>query len=176
MATKKNMADVDRSEMDVVIRELCIATIELDRLTAQMNEEIASVKARYQSELETFSSIRDNLFARAEEWAKSHRGEFASKRSIAFLFGTIGFRSGNPTLKTLRGVTWERVVDTLRQLLPAYVREKPEVDKAGILAAVAAGEIGAENLTTLGLRVDQPERFYVDPNKDVVEKELVAKV
>jgi phage host-nuclease inhibitor protein Gam len=83
--------------------------------------------------------------------------------------GTVGYRTGQPTLKPIKGMTWEKVVEVLKQTMPGFVRTKEEADKAGLIAAAEAGELGEENLRTLGLRRHHEERFFVEPNKEAVD-------
>jgi phage host-nuclease inhibitor protein Gam len=75
--------------------------------------------------------------------------------------GAIGFRTGNPTLKPLKGVKWEHVVDMLKASQQArYLRSIEEVNKDAILTDREA--LGADRLKILGLRIEQTERFFAE--------------
>lgn len=108
--------------------------------------------------------IEQGINARTEmlrTWAEANPAEFGKLKSIQFTSGTLGFRTGTPKLKTLKGWTWEKVLDACQRLIPKFVREKPEIDKEGIIAErESLGSI----LEGVGVKVVQDETFYVEPN------------
>lgn len=167
---KKIRIPGSREEMEHVVREACLASARLDEAVARMNEAIAKAKQPFEAEIEALRSTYEEHEALALEWAKAHPEEFATKKSVVFVHGVVGFRIGNPTLKTIKGVTWEAVLQMLRATLPAFIRRTEEVDKAGLLSARA--EIGEENLKTLGLRVTQAETAYLDVDKATIQPEV----
>lgn len=173
--TKSEKAKIEkmtRADIEGFVREMCLASVRADEATARMNECLALARQRYEPEISALNATYANLYATVEEWAASHAAEFAPLKSIAMVHGTVGFRTGNPTLKPTKGMTWEKVLEVLKRLMPAYVRIKEEVDKQALTAA--ADELGAENLGTLGLRKVHEERFYVEVNKDAVKCEAPA--
>jgi phage host-nuclease inhibitor protein Gam len=161
---KMRAAAMGRAEVELLVRELCFASVAIDESTAKMNEELAQVRSRYEPELAAQRATYEGLFAMAEEWAAAHPQEFASRKSIAMVHGTVGYRTGQPTLSPIRGMTWQKVLGVLKSLQPAFVRVKEEIDKQGLTAAAA--DLGEENLKTIGLRLTQAERFYVDVHKE----------
>jgi phage host-nuclease inhibitor protein Gam len=78
---------------------------------------------------------------------------------------TIGFRTGTPKLKTLKGFTWGAVTNLLKEFLPAYVRtsEEPAKDK---LLADREDEVVSALFPKVGISVTQDETFYVEPKKE----------
>lgn len=164
---KAKAARLTREDIEAAVRELCIASVRLEVQQARMNLELAAVRERYEPELSALSATANEQTAIVRAWADAHPEEFASRKSIAMVLGTLGYRLGQPTLKPIRGVTWDKVLAILRHNLPHYVRAKEEVDKEAILAD--REQLGDENLKTLGLRVDQAERFFVEPNKDSIK-------
>lgn len=165
-AELKRAAAMGREDIEAAVREMCIASVRADEATARMNEELAIVRQRYEPEISAQSVVFKDLYARVESWALAHQEQFAPLKSIALVHGTIGFRTGQPMLKPVKGMTWEKVLEVLKRMMPAYVRVREEVDKAGLIAA--ADEIGDENLGTIGLRRHQDERFYAEMNKEAV--------
>ena len=161
---KAKAARMTREDIEAAVRELCIASVRLDEEQARMNLELAAVRERYEPELAALSEIADEQTAIIRAWADAHPEEFATRKSIAMVHGTIGYRTGQPTLKPIRGVTWDKILAILRHNLPHYVRVKEEVDKEAILAD--REQLGDENLKTLGMRVEQAERFFVDVNRE----------
>jgi len=98
-------------------------------------------------------------------WAESNPGEFAKgRKSIDFLSGTLGFRTGTPKLGLLsRAWNWEKVLALLQStpMYQKYVRTKPEVDKEKILAQAAAEKCFDPGY--MGMKITQDESFYVEP-------------
>ncbi len=167
-AEQKKAAALGREDMEGIVRELCLASVRIDETTARMNEALARVRQKFEAELSALRQTFDEHFDIARAWADAHPEEFASRKSVVFVHGTLLYRTGQPALKTVRGVTWEKVLSTLKLVKPEYVRVREEIDKELLLAD--RDELGAENLGTLGVRVEQAERFNVEPNKEAVDK------
>ncbi|WP_448578910.1 host-nuclease inhibitor Gam family protein [Thermosphaera sp.] len=169
---KAAAARMTREDVEAAVRELCIASVRLDETVARMNLELARVREHYEPEIAAWQQTVDEQTEIVRAWADAHPEEFASRKSIVMVHGTLGYRVGQPALKTIRGVTWDKVLAILRHNLPHYVRIKEEVDREAILADRES--LGDENLKTLGLRVEQAERFYVEPNKESVKAAMPA--
>jgi len=155
-----------REELEGVMGEFARTSITRGQLALAMEERLALVRQDYESRLADFDAELDALFADLEAWAALNPGEFATRRSIELVHGAIGFRTGNPALKTIKGVKWEHVLDMLKGsgLADRYVRTVEEPNKDALLAD--REQIGAERLATLGLRVEQTERFFADARKE----------
>ena len=91
--------------------------------------------------------------------------------------GTIGFRTGTPKLKLLRGFTWISALPLVKEFLPDYVRQSEEVAKDKLLAdrdadVMTAGDpLGPgtpmkEQMAKCGIQVVQEEAFFVEPKKE----------
>jgi len=154
-----------REELESVLGEYASAAIARGQLTLAMDEKINLVRKDYEGRLAELDDMLQGLFEDMEAWAVLHPAEFMPKRSIDLVHGTLGFRTGNPTLKTIKGVKWEHVLDMLKcNRMGSYVRTIEEPNKDALLADREA--IGAERLQALGLRVEQAERFYADPKME----------
>ena len=79
--------------------------------------------------------------------------------------GTLGFRTGTPKLKTLKGFTWGAVTNLLTEFLPGYVRTVVEPAKDKLLAD-RDDEQTAALFPKVGITVVQDETFYVEPKKE----------
>ena len=77
----------------------------------------------------------------------------------------MGFRTGTPALKTLKGFTWESVKNLLKEFLPGYVRTKEEADKEKLLADREKEEVAAL-FPKVGVKVTQDEAFFVELKKE----------
>jgi len=90
---------------------------------------------------------------------------FAKKKSLDTVHGTIGFRTGTPKLKTLKGFTWGAVTNLLKEFLPDYVRTIEEPAKDKLLADRDNTEVSGL-FAKVGIAVTQDESFYVEPKKE----------
>ena len=89
--------------------------------------------------------------------------------------GVIGFRTGTPKLKTLKGFTWASALQLVKEFLPSYVRKTEDVAKDKLLAdrdmevKVKDGEDKVKlshEMARCGIQVVQDETFYVEPKKE----------
>jgi phage host-nuclease inhibitor protein Gam len=167
--SKKLRVPGSKEEVEHIVREACLAAARLEEVTGRMSQAVALAKQPYEAQIEALRSTYEAHEEMALAWAKAHPEEFDARKSVAFVHGVVGFRIGNPTLRTVKGVTWDKVLEVLRSALPAFVRRYEEVDKAGLLAA--REDLGEENLRTLGLRVEQKETAYLDVDKESVRME-----
>jgi hypothetical protein len=87
----------------------------------------------------------------------------------------IGFRTGTPKLKTLKGFTWASALQLVKEFLPGYVRKTEEVAKDKLLAdrdmevkvKDGEGEVKlSHEMARCGIQVVQDETFYVEPKKE----------
>ena len=79
--------------------------------------------------------------------------------------GTIGYRTGTPKLKTLKGFTWASALNLVREFLPSFIRTTEEIAKDKLLADRDAEGMG-EKMAQCGITVTQDETFYVEPKKE----------
>lgn len=158
-----------RAEMEALVGEICALKINESKLKADMDDEIKAVREDYESDL---SDTADRLNVRmqaAQAWAENHPAEFGKLKSIEMTHGVVGWRIGQPQLKTLAGWTWDRVLERLQQVkaYAGFIRTKLEVDKQSILALRESLLDG--DLKNMGVRVVQDESFYVEPKTTKVE-------
>lgn len=151
----------DRAEAETHVNTVAALVNERRATAAEMDEKILNLKKEYELELANLNvQIKvgtDNL----EAWALANPEEFGKAKSIEFLAGRIGFRTGTPKLTLLsRAWNWEKVTSAVEHLLPNFIRNKPEVDKEAI---IAQREELAEFLPGVGLKVTQGESFFVEP-------------
>lgn len=171
----KTTAPKTREEMETLVG--AIANLKnMDRkLKAEMDAKLKAVKDQY---LAAFTEINDELtvlMPAALAWAETHPEEFGKAKSIDMLHGLVGWRTNTPSLKTLRGWTWDRVLEKLKGLGDygsSFIRVKQEVDKQ-LLLTWREG-LGAQGLKNLGLQVMQEEEFFVEPKLTTTEKREVA--
>jgi phage host-nuclease inhibitor protein Gam len=164
-----------REEMERLAGEIADLKILQQDYTTQMNSGIADVRVRYEAIFAELDTELEGMMERARAWADANPSTFGKARSIAMTHALVGYRTGQPQLKTLSGYTWHRVLEKLQTLgawAACYIRTKAEIDKQGLLAARES--LGAEQLRQIGVRVLQEETFFVDPKLQEVEKRAVV--
>ena len=91
--------------------------------------------------------------------------------------GVIGFRTGTPKLKLLKGFTWASALQLVKKFLPGYVRQTEEVAKDKLLADRELSEVSfgdavktlkpmKEAMDDCGIQVVQDETFFVEPKSE----------
>ena len=150
-----------REAMESLIGDIAALQNQQRLLTSAMDEQIQSIRQHYLAQLAGQNEALDQKMQLARLWAEANPDEFGPARSIQTMHGTVGWRTGQPALKTLPGWTFDRVLQGLKSAgaLP-YIRVKEEVHKQNLLSDRDA--IGPEKLRQFGLRVVQEEAFFVE--------------
>ena len=167
--TKKVSAPVPTTMADVeaIMQDVAVADAAVREITAQMDAEIALIRAKYADELDIQRSRIDSATESLESWAVLHKEEcFAQKKSLELTHGVIGFRLGTPGVRLLSKVKSDQALAMMKEKLPAYVRTVEEVDKAAILADYAGHALEAAELRACGMQVTQTEKFYANPKSE----------
>lgn len=93
-------------------------------------------------------------------FAEQHRDDLTGKEKV-LTFGKVFFRLTGKSLKLVKGNTWDKVVDVLKQLeLTKYIDFKPQVKKNELKKA----DLTDYQLSRLGLQITQQEEFYYETN------------
>jgi phage host-nuclease inhibitor protein Gam len=158
-----------REQMEACVGDICRLTIFMDQTKALMDQRLTEIRSEYEEQLAGADEKINQLMALARDWAESHQEAFGPRKSIDMMHGTVGFRTGQPTLKTATGWTWARVLEVLS---PCYIRTKQEPAKENILAD--RDILGADGLRKFGLRVDQSESFFVEPTRDQLSPAAIS--
>lgn len=154
-----------REEMERLIGEIRELTIRRDKLTVQRDAEQAAIDERYEKPMAEIGEQLDAKMLLAQNWAENNPAEFGARKSIEFVNGQVGFRTGQPKLARLAGWTWDRILEAVGRVLPDYVRVKKEVDRERI---IADRETLAPVLKDIGVKVEQDEAFFVDPKREEI--------
>lgn len=179
MARIKTPVLATRAAFDATVADCVRLQQEIDLLNARAakaTQRVVAAFATKRAPLETALKAQAGL---AEKYADAHRDELLpikDRKSADIGPATIGYRTGNPSTKTLAKTwTWEKVLAALKlHQLDAYIATKEDVAKAKILADRKPDEkLGVEVLTNakgkpvalavVGIRIDQAECFYIEP-------------
>lgn len=166
---KKKIASISRDEAEESMGALAYAVHQRDKLTAKMNLKLTAIRDQFEPEIANLSVVIDAETKRLRAFADNNPQLFERSRSLKLVHGIIGYRLGNFALKTVKGITWARAINLIRDQLPAYIRTKLEVDKEAILAD--RGRLTHDDIQRVGLRIEQAETFYADPEKDVIHQD-----
>ncbi len=163
-----------REEMETLVGQIAGLKIQEHFLKVRMDEELKRVRAGYEEGLAQNLSAMEPLVARALAWAEAHPAEFKGAKSLEMLHGTVGWRLDNPSLKTISGWTWDRVLEKIKGManLLQYVRTKEEVNKQALIADREG--MGPDMLRLIGVKVVQEETFFVEPKLTRSEAREVA--
>ncbi len=186
MATQRKkkviISDVSREVAEEAFATYAKADAEIQKITAEIDLQCAKIREKWADKLATLSGARDASFDVLQSFATEHQAElFAKKKSLEMAHGTIGFRTGTPKLKTLKGFTWASALELVKRILPGYVRSVDEIAKDKLLAdrdseavvvstPVEEAVPMADALAGCGLQVVQDETFYVEPKKEIQEQ------
>lgn len=149
------------------IREIGDRQRELTRIEADMNDEIARIKERFEAAAEPHRQRITVLTSGAQIWCEANREQLTQggkTKTAAFTTGEIQWRTRPPSVR-ITGA--ESVLDLLRRLgLTRFIRQKEEVNKEAILnEPEAVAHVG-------GISISQGEDFIVAP----FEAELTGEV
>lgn len=180
MARKKKtiITGVTRDRADEAFATYAKNEAQIQKINAEIDLQCAKIREKWQDKLASLSAERDAAFDTLQSFATENQAElFTKKKSLEMAHGTIGFRTGTPKLKLLRGFTWISALPLVKEFLPDYVRQSEEVAKDKLLAdrdadVMTAGDpLGPgtpmkEQMAKCGIQVVQEEAFFVEPKKE----------
>jgi phage host-nuclease inhibitor protein Gam len=140
---------------------------DIARIGADMNDELAKVKEKYEAWAEPLRLQSEALTQGVQTWAEANRDTLTQNgkvKTAALTTGEIAWRMRPPSVRVTGA---EAVLDVLRKLgLARFIREKEEVNKEAILNEPEAVS------HVPGISISQGEDFVVVP----FEAELAAVV
>lgn len=164
--SKTVVKGVSNDQFNAAMADYAKADARLGIITAKMDNEINKIRDKYQAEVNTLTEEKEKAFEVAQTYSvENQQTMFGKKRSIETVFGVVGFRTGTPKLKLLKGYNWTKVLDNLKAYLPEYVRTTEEPAKDRLLVDREQPEVLA-GMTKVGLMVDQDEKFFIELKKE----------
>jgi len=168
MAREKKIVHtgVTSEQMETAFGEYAKADARLAKINATIDVQMVAIREKYADEIGTLTERKEAAFGVMQAFALENKDElFAKRKSMESVHGTIGFRTGTPKLKTLKGFTWGAVLNLLKEFLPEYVRVSEEPAKDRLLADRDDEDVAAL-FPRVGIAVAQDETFYVEPKKE----------
>lgn len=189
MARKKKtiIVGVTREQADDAFASYAKSDAQIQKINAEIDLQCAKIREKYADRLSVLTIERDASFDILQSFATEHQDElFQKKKSLDMSHGTIGFRTGTPKLKTLKGFTWASALQLVKRFLPSYVRQTEEIAKDKLLAdrdieleplplhdlspAEVSSSAGVRSMRSVlsecGIEVVQDETFYVEAKKE----------
>lgn len=173
---------VSREAADEAFGTYAKADAEISKINASMELQFAKIREKWAERLTRLAGEREEAFGVLQAYAVENQPElFAKKKSLEMTHGVIGFRTGTPKLKTLKGFTWASATQLAKKFLEGtYMRELWEIAKDRLLADrdlentwiydTPTGDprevTMREAMAVCGLQVVQDETFYVEPKKE----------
>ena len=107
MATRKKktiISGVTREAAEAAFGQYAKADAQINKINAEIELACAKIREKHADKLAALSNERDQAFETLQSFATENRAElFTKKKSLDMAHGTIGFRTGTPKLKTLKG-------------------------------------------------------------------------
>ena len=187
MTTRKKktlITGVSRESADQAFAAYAKADAGINKIQAEIELQCAKVREKFQDRLVALTTERDGAFDILQAFATENQAElFSKKKSLDMTHGTIGFRTGTPKLKTLKGFTWASALELAKRFLPMnYMRQTWEIAKDKLLADRDLEEVACydeskdprlctmrEAMEACGIQVVQDETFFVEPKKEEAE-------
>lgn len=172
------ISGVTRESADEAFAIYAKADAQSMKIIADIELQCAKIRERYANKLAELEGEKEKAFNTLQAYAIENQTElFAKKKSLEMAHGVIGFRTGTPKLKTLKGFTWASALQLTKEFLPGYVRLTEELAKDKMLAdreamvmtdegPLGAGKSMIEMMAKCGIQVVQDETFYVEPKRE----------
>ena len=165
---KTIITGVTREVADEALAMYAMAEAQSAKIAADIELQCVRIREKYADKLAELESQKASAFDTLQAYASENKGElFVKKKSLDMVHGTIGFRTGTPKLKTLKGFTWASALQLVREFLPGYIRTTEEITKDKLLADRDV-EGMVDNMSRCGIQVVQDEAFFVEPKKEEV--------
>jgi len=168
-AKAKTPAIESVEQLHETIDEIARLEVEQRRLEAERDQAIQVIRDEHDGAIEAAKKRIKALLALAETYGLARReAVFGKTKSSSSKLARFGFREGNPALCLLnRKWTWAMVLDALKTIgRSEFVRTTEEVDKDKLKIA----RLSDSQLAEIGCRLDQTERFFVEPKSDDAER------
>lgn len=170
MAAKKKIvkaptvqAAQSRDEAELLLADIGASQREVTRIEADMNDELSSIKAKFEEAAKPFNqAIQEKLLA-LQMWAEANRADLLpkGKKTVQLATGEVQWRNPPPSVR-ITGA--DAVLEILRlKKLERFIRTKEEINKEAILAdqeAVAGVK---------GISITQVEHFVAKPFEAEIE-------
>lgn len=140
------------------------ATILVRSMTAEMDAELAAVKARFEGKIKTRADEAEAATKAIQVYAATHRDTllWEGGKSCEINGHTLGWRDNGGAIKMAKGTTEKKLLAKLLKnsaLAKLFVRRTPALDKEAMKAKWNGFKA---KLTALGVRLKHEETFFIE--------------
>lgn len=161
------IAPVSLEQAEQIMSDYAMLDARLSEITSKMDQKITEIRELHGEALQSLGDQRQDRLTQLQLFAETNKQLFGKKKSIDMAHGVIGFRTGTPKLKTIKGFTWPAITNLLKKALPDYVRTVDEPAKDKLLADRDKPEVNQYfNKDGIGCEVVQEETFFVELKKE----------
>ena len=148
-------------DVNEALRQIAEKQSAVDSILGRYNEAEARRRKAVDEKVNPLKADIERLEDQMHWFCEDSRQDFGNKKSRELANGMVSFRTGTPKLKTLKGFTWNAVLELLKRSVfkEKYIRVKESVDKEKILLDYASKEITPDVVETMGVVVAQDETF-----------------
>ena len=165
---KTIISGVTREVADEALATYAMADAQAAKIAADIELQCVKIREKYADKLAELEGQKATAFDTLQSYASENKGDlFTKKKSLDMVHGTIGFRTGTPKLKTLKGFTWASALTLVKEFLPGYIRQAEEIAKDKLLADRDYKNM-PEQMAKCGIQVAQDETFFVEPKREEV--------
>jgi phage host-nuclease inhibitor protein Gam len=167
-----------RDELEAILAERARDVATLEQVIGCLEGQITDLRAKVQPTITAVEARIDEATKTVKAWADAHRAEFPTgSKSLELVHATLAYRTTPPAVALLRGWNEDKAVAHMAALgipFQRFIRTKLELDRAAVLASSNAdthafstdGTDGVA-LSLVGLKIQQTERFAIDPREEV---------
>lgn len=165
-AASPKYAVLTYGEANSALRELGLAQRRQQEFSLRAQEQIDRIKAQLTKDIEPWAAREKSRADALKAFLKSKHKDFQVRRTVDLTFGRLGFRTPPPTLKLDRGHSEEDAIAVIKREhpkeWPSYVQVRESLRRDDIKFAFSV-----EDLSKLGLSLDQKEQPVIEPRLDV---------
>ncbi len=153
---------VSPQQFEEALMAYSTAEMEEAELLAKLEHEMVRIRNKYADELADLSECKHDALETVQVFCREQKEQlFGKRRTLHTMHGSVGYRLGTPKLRTLAGFSWDKVLERMKEKLPAYVRSSEEPAKNKLLADRRKEQV-APLLEEVGLQVIQEEIFFIE--------------
>jgi phage host-nuclease inhibitor protein Gam len=162
----KTKVGITETEAQDAAHTYATASIKKDKLEAQMNEKLATIREQFEPQITQLKTDMVEPVEVLKVYGVEQRNNWDGK-STELANCIIGFRTNPASVGKTKGITWDAIVGLIKanKILKHFVKVKEDVDKASILKEYGDVKI-SKQLQAVGIVIEQEECFYVDTKKE----------
>ena len=154
--------------------DLLKAQLELEKLTAERDMQIAEASARFEPGIEMWKKYAAEQNDALQHYYLTHRDELekGGRKSVQLANGIMGCRLGSGRLAPISKMwAWKTIKAKLQSLWPGKYVLQPEVE---IDKDLVKAEFTPDMLAKCGMQIKKDETFYAEPARLPAPGEVAA--